>query len=873
MSEASPSTRLAKLNLTPQSLLDPESELNGIELGDLIEPVALQRLMDDFYRLAHVPMSIIDRQGCLLVGVGWQDICTTFHRQHPETAANCLESDTQLSADLEQGECRLYRCKNNMWDIATPIVVGGKVLGNIFSGQFFFEDEDVDRGLFRAQARKYGFDEEQYLAALDRVPRLGRDTVDRGMAFFLQLAGTLSQLGLSNLRLARLLTERDQLTASLQESEKGLSRAQAMAQLGSWQLDLETGRLSWSDEVYRIFGLRPQEFAATYEAFLEHVHPEDRDAVDAAYSGSLAEDRDTYEIEHRVVRADSGEVRTVLERCEHVRDDAERIVRSLGMVHDITERKQAEANQSLLTEVLQILNRRGSPESIIRETLRAIQSATGFDAVGLRLRDGEDYPYFEHCGFTGEFFRRENFLCSLDAAGAVIRDATGRALLECTCGLVVSGQTDPGMSCFTAAGSFWTNRSTDLLALPAVEDPRDNPRNHCIRSGYQSVGLFPIPSGQEIIGLLQLNDRREGRFTPELVEFHESLAQNIGLALQRAASDEALRESETRYRSLFESSPDAVLLTITDGTILAANPAACSMFDCSEEELRQIGRSGVLDEQDPRFAPALAERRRTGQLKGAVLRAVRRGGEHFPVELESTILAGEPEASFLIIRDITERKRAEEAETAAQMKQAALEERSRLARDLHDSVTQALFAATLKAEGLVLAEASLPDGTARVAEEVRRLNRGALAEMRTLLLELRGDPLDEVPVAQLLRHLVEAAQGRSSVDVRLSVSADAELPPAVQVATYRIVQEALSNVTRHASAAAAWVELIAEVDEVHLVVGDDGCGFETSAVDPSHMGLRCMRERAEQTGAQFQIVSELGGGTVVTVDWQLHQGP
>lgn len=868
MPDASPDALPADSEQIRQGALDPEPELDGIELADLIEPEALQRLMDDFHQLARVPMSIIDRHGRLLVGVGWQEICTTFHRQHPETAANCLESDTQLSAGLEQGEYRLYRCKNNMWDIATPIVVGGKMLGNIFSGQFFFEDEAIDRELFRAQAQRCGFDEQEYLAALDRVPRLSRETVDRGMAFFLQLADTLSQLGYSNVKLARLLGERDQLTASLRETQEGLSRAQAMAHLGSWQLDLETNHLSWSDEVYRIFGLQPQEFAATYEAFLEHVHPDDRAAVDAAYSGSLAEDRDTYEIEHRVVRKDSSEMRTVLERCEHIRDDAGKIVRSIGMVHDITNQRQAEANQALLTEVLQILNRRGTLESVICESLRAIQSATGFDAVGLRLRDGENYPYFEQGGFTDDFLGHENFLCALDGTGAIVRDAAGRALLECTCGLVVSGETDPSMSCFTAAGSFWTNRSTDLLALPAEDDPRANPRNRCIHSGYQSVGLFPVPSGQEIIGLLQLNDHREGRFTPGLVEFYESLAQNIGLALQRAASDEALRESETKFRSLFESSPDAVFLTIPDGTILAANPAACSMFGRSEEELRREGRSAVVDESGPRLVDGLGGRRRTGHVHAVELLAIRRNGERFPVEVDSVILAGEPERSFVILRDITERKRAEEAETAAQIKQAAQEERSRLARDLHDSVTQALFAATLKAEALTHPDDAPSSGTAQVAEEVRRLNRGALAQMRTLLLELRGDPLEQVPIAQLLRHLIEAAEGRASLDVLLTIRGEAQLPPELQVATYRITQEALNNVTRHACASRAWVDLDREPHAVRLVIGDDGCGFEPSDYDPTHMGVRSMRERAEQTGAQFEIATELGSGTVITVDWQ-----
>ena len=317
------------------------------------------------------------------------------------------------------------------------------------------------------------------------------------------------------MRHARLLAERDQLTASLRETQKGLGRAQAMAGLGSWQLDLGTNHLSWSDEVYRIFGLAPQEFAATYEAFLERIHPDDREAVDEAYNGSLAEDCDTYEIEHRVVRKDSGEVRTVLERCEHIRDDAGQIVRSIGMVHDITERK-----------------------------------------------------------------------------------------------------------------------------------------------------------------------------------------------------------------------------------------------------------------------------------------------------------------------------RAEEAVNAAQMEQAAQEERSRLARDLHDSVTQALFAATLKAEALALAEDSSSSGTAQAAEEVRRLSRGALAQMRTLLLELRADPVENVPIAQLLRHLVEAAQGRSSVNVQLSIRGDAQLTPALHAAVYRITQEALGNITRHARASKAWVELMMEPDAVHLVVGDDGCGLSSWTSTP-----------------------------------------
>jgi len=134
----------------------------------------------------------------------------------------------------------------------------------------------------------------------------------------------------------------EQVNARLRESEQRLSLAQEIAHLGSWELDLVNDQLTWSDEVYRIFGCQPQSFDATYKAFLEFVHPDDRAAVDAAYSSSIREGRDRYEIEHRVVKRLSGEIRIVHEKCEHFRDETGQIIRSAGMVHDITESKQAE---------------------------------------------------------------------------------------------------------------------------------------------------------------------------------------------------------------------------------------------------------------------------------------------------------------------------------------------------------------------------------------------------------------------------------------------------------------------------------------------------------------------------------------------------
>ncbi len=138
------------------------------------------------------------------------------------------------------------------------------------------------------------------------------------------------------------ISDRKKAEEELQQSEKRLNRSQEIAHLGSWELDVVKDKLSWSDEVYRIFGLKPQEFGATYEAFLQAVHPDDREAVDAAYSGSLREGKDDYEIEHRVVRKSTGEIRIVHEKSEHVRDETGKIIRSIGMVQDITERKMME---------------------------------------------------------------------------------------------------------------------------------------------------------------------------------------------------------------------------------------------------------------------------------------------------------------------------------------------------------------------------------------------------------------------------------------------------------------------------------------------------------------------------------------------------
>jgi PAS domain S-box-containing protein len=143
--------------------------------------------------------------------------------------------------------------------------------------------------------------------------------------------------------LIRDISDRKQSEAAIRSSELMLARSQEIAHIGSWMLDISASKLFWSDETYRIFGLKPQSFSATYEAFLAAIHPEDRAAVDNAYQNSISEGADSYEIEHRIIRQKSGEIRYVFERCIHEWDNDGQVIRSIGMVQDVTERKIAEA--------------------------------------------------------------------------------------------------------------------------------------------------------------------------------------------------------------------------------------------------------------------------------------------------------------------------------------------------------------------------------------------------------------------------------------------------------------------------------------------------------------------------------------------------
>ena len=201
-------------------------------------------------------------------------------------------------------------------------------------------------------------------------------------------------------------------------------------------------------------------------------------------------------------------------------------------------------------------------------------------------------------------------------------------------------------------------------------------------------------------------------------------------------------------------------------------------------------------------------------------------------------------------------------------KLGVLEERQNLARNLHDAINQSLFSAGLIAEVLPRLWEREPEEARRSLEDLRRLTRGALAEMRSLLVELRPSAITDTELGDLLHLLGNAFTGRTNIPVVVTVTGEGMLPAETQVVLYRICQEALSNIAKHAKASQVKITVLQESGMFELHILDDGRGFNTADPTPSgHYGLSMMRERAETVGATLTVTSQAGHGTEIAIRW------
>ncbi|HBY96304.1 MAG TPA: hypothetical protein DEP84_20510, partial [Chloroflexi bacterium] len=422
--------------------------------------------------------------------------------------------------------------------------------------------------------------------------------------------------------------------------------------------------------------------------------------------------------------------------------------------------------------------------------------------------------------------------------------------------------------------------------------------------GRQTLAVVPLQSSDQTLGLLQVAFDRPGGLPEEHRRPLVAIAEMGGNALQRARTMEMLEQlvqDRTRdLMALYEVTAtttrhldlqvvlervlqkaveviggEAGVIHLLDEAGETLHLAAQHGIPPVRSDLLQVQRAGgnLWSRVVERNETVIVRIRRVSEARAAcyagvpiqakgrtlgVLSVFAEASHRFSAE-DIALLTGIADHVGAAVESARLHRRAEEV--------AVLEERQRLARELHDAVTQTLFSASLIAEALPRVWHRDSEAGRRGLEELHRLTRGASAEMRTLLLELRPAALTEKPLDQLLGHLAETMTSRTRVPISLATDPDCLLPEDVQIALYRIAQEALNNVAKHASAGQVSVELSCQRQQVTLRIRDDGVGFDSHDVLRDRVGMGVMRERAARIGAALEITSRPGQGTEVVVVW------
>ena len=352
---------------------DADSIFNGkIKLSEIVDMPALQSLTDEFYVLTGMPIGILDLDGKSLINSGWQDICTNFHRVNPETLRCCIESNTIRARGISPGECREYRCLNNMQDIVTPLMCGGRHIGNIVMGQFLYDDDEAGINEFKEQAAMYGFDEDEYLEALARVPRCSRDRVKKLMRFYVKLADMISQMGLSNLILAMAIEEKDRTDEMLEKRESLLRIITDNMVDMVFMMDTDMRFRYISPSLERVVGYRSEELMG--RDAIEYVHPDDREMIINEVGRLLIEGTGTAEYRYRGI---NGDYLWFESKGKTLTGPDGSVTGAVVGSRDITSRKKAEM------EIQQLLEQK---EMLLREVHHRIKNNMNTIAGLLKLQ-------------------------------------------------------------------------------------------------------------------------------------------------------------------------------------------------------------------------------------------------------------------------------------------------------------------------------------------------------------------------------------------------------------------------------------------------------------------------------------------------------
>jgi PAS domain S-box-containing protein len=730
------------------------------------------------------------------------------------------------------------------------------------------------------------------------------------------------------------ITERKLAEARLKQSESQLAEAQRQVHLGSWTSDLATNDVVLSDELFRLFGLKPQQSGATHEAFLELVHPEDRKRVQTATEEAIRT-RQSCNFEYRIGRTDGVE-RILFERILVTVDERTNAVRLFGTTQDVTERKQAEAELRESEErfskafysspVPLIITRRA--DGCLLNVNDSFLSTFGYEraeVIGKTVLSLNIYvDAKDRRKLIGEL-RKEGALSGYESRA---RTKSGR-ILDLL--VFVESLKLKGEQCILSTAYDITERKSVEEALRASEERYrelfDNSKDalyvHDLSgrylsfnraaerlSGYSRVEIlgkhfsnFVAPShlGQVRENLCRkLDEVGETTYEIELVtkdrrrvpvEVSSRLIYEDGkpVGVQGTVRDiTELKRAEaarTQFAWLVESSDDGIIAKTLDGIILSWNSGAEKIYGYSSAEV--IGCSIALlaptDRRDE--LPLLLERLGRGESIHHY-ETVRRRKDGKLIDVSLTLSPIRDARNMIvgastIARDVTEKKQAERALNtfSRRLIEAQEAERQHIARELHDEIGQVLTAVRINLQSLRSPAQASPvslalDDSLAIVDE-------ALEAVRELSLNLRPPVLDNLGLASALRWYVDRYARRSGIVAELNNDLEDGHRLSVELETgcFRIVQEALTNVARHARATHVFVDLKRSNGNLELRIRDDGVGFDIGWLlknsglgSASALGLRGMKERAVALNGRLKIDSKPKSGTKISVSFPLQEG-
>jgi signal transduction histidine kinase len=408
----------------------------------------------------------------------------------------------------------------------------------------------------------------------------------------------------------------------------------------------------------------------------------------------------------------------------------------------------------------------------------------------------------------------------------------------------------------------------------------------------EAVACLPMLIHDRAIGGMTISFLKRHRFNATDRELMIALANQCAQALERArlyaaehtarTMAEALSTTATILNSTLDLSQVLDHILVNVRRVVSHDAADISLLE--GDQARIVRKQG--HEKYAEFLPALPLIQRMIQTQQPLLIADTHDTEPFRAFLGVPIMGKAQIIGFLNLYSLRPgffefqhvawlKVFAEQAATAIQnarlyeqaQQLAVMEERQRLARDLHDAVSQMLFTSSMIAEALPRLSRSKSDKFEHYLDQLYRLNRGAYAEMRNLLLELNQENLKKMTIRDLLQQLTQAAVGRAPLKIELQVDDTVVLQDEVLVTFYRVAQEALNNIIKHARASAVQITVKQQHNSVELLIRDNGAGFDKSSMKPSNLGLRIMTERAQAIQAQVEVDSIPGKGTAVCLRW------